>query len=51
MKTWYSNNQGNHKYAKKFRITPFSLLGIAIFYTIIIYRLIGSLLIGLFSAG
>lgn len=47
MQTWYSKNQGSDRYAKQFRITPFAFLGIAIFYTFIIYRLIGPLLTNL----
>ena len=47
MQSWYSHNQGSDKYSKEFRITPFAFLGIAIFYTAIIYRLIGPFITGL----
>lgn len=47
MQSIYKQNQGSDAYAKEFRITPFAFLGIAIFYTAIIYRLIGPLITGL----
>lgn len=50
MQTWFKKTQDAGKYAKEFRITPFAFLGIAIFYTVIIYKLLGPLFTGLATA-
>ncbi len=42
LKKAYEKKQKNNPFATPFRITPFALLGIGIFYTIILYRLLGN---------
>ncbi|MBT3936269.1 MAG: hypothetical protein HOK52_08955 [Candidatus Marinimicrobia bacterium] len=37
----YEKKQKNNPFATPFRITPFFLLGMGIFYTFILYRLLG----------
>ncbi len=41
LKRVYQKKQKNNPFATPFRITPFPLLGISIFYTFILYRLLG----------
>ncbi len=41
LKKAYEKKQKNNPFATPFRITPFALLGMGIFYTFILYRLLG----------
>jgi len=43
-KSWYGAVQKQNKYMLKIRITPFALLIPAIFYTIILYRIFGTII-------
>jgi hypothetical protein len=43
IRTWYHHLHKDNPYATEFRVTPIFFLGTAIFYTVIIYRLIGTI--------
>lgn len=40
-RNWYQKIHDNNPYTHDIRITPFGLLGIGIFYAIILYRIVG----------
>ena len=46
----YSKMQGQNPYAHEFRITPFSFLGMAFFYTLIMYLLLGNCIATILSS-
>ncbi|GEM_PF-150782 len=43
IRQWYQHIQKSNPYANEFRITPLYFMGVAILYTVIIYKLLGGI--------
>ncbi|NOZ03163.1 MAG: hypothetical protein GXO92_00945 [FCB group bacterium] len=43
IREWYLHVQRDNPYAHEFRITPLYFMGVAILYTVIIYKLLGGI--------